>query len=206
MGLPGVVYETVKSLRQARAERCSALQNKLPLLHIYLLRLLIVIVLATFPVCGSGSQAIAPNVLVLQSYMFGVLVFGLTLVVNVVEELRNSRNKGAYNVDGVLEVMVGGLEKELEERLDGRFWGIGVSPSPPIRDNSDRSNIKIDANNFDGAKEEIAKISEVVEEQSNVRVEVDGSNADKRSTSTTTPRRKRVSSWLQRKILRKATT
>ena len=206
VGLPGVVYETVKSLRQARAERCSALQNKLPLLHIYLLRLLIVIVLATFPVCGSGSQAIAPNVLVLQSYMFGVLVFGLTLVVNVVEELRNSRNKGAYNVDGVLEVMVGGLEKELEERLDGRFWGIGVSPSPPIRDNSDRSNIKIDANNFDGAKEEIAKISEVVEEQSNVRVEVDGSNADKGSTSTTTPRRKRVSSWLQRKILRKATT
>ncbi len=46
-----------------------------------------------------------------------VLAFGLTLVVNVVEELRNFRNKnkGAYNVDGVLEVMVmvGGLEKEL---------------------------------------------------------------------------------------------
>ena len=202
VGLPSVVYETVRSLRQARAERCSALQNKLPLLHIYLLRLLIVIVLATFPVCGSGSQAIAPNVLVLQSYMFGVLAFGLTLVVNVVEELRNSRNKGAYNVDGVLEVMVGGLEKELEERLDGRFWGIGVSPSPPIRDISDRSNIKIDANNFDGAKEEIAKIS-VVEEQSNdVKVEVDGSDVDK--GSTTTHRRKRLTSWLQRKILRKA--
>lgn len=202
VGLPGVVYETVKSLRQARAERCSALQNKLPLLHIYLLRLLIVIVLATFPVCGSGSQAIAPNVLVLQSYMFGVLAFGLTLVVNVVEELRNSRNKGAYNVDGVLEVMVGGLEKELEERLDGRFWGIGVSPSPPVRDISDRSSIKIDSDNFDGAKEEIAKISEIVEEQSTVRVEVDGSVADKRST--TTQRRKRLASWLQRKILRKA--
>lgn len=202
VGLPGVVYETVKSLRQARAERCSALQNKLPLLHIYLLRLLIVIVLATFPVCGSGSQAIAPNVLVLQSYMFGVLAFGLTLVVNVVEELRNFRNKGAYNVDGVLEVMVGGLEKELEERLDGRFWGIGVSPSPPIRDISDRSNIKIDASNFDGAKEEIAKISEIVEEQSSGRVEVDGSVADK--GSTTTQRRKRLASWLQRKILRNA--
>jgi len=205
VGLPGVVYETVKSLRQARAERCSALQNKLPLLHIYLLRLLIVIVLATFPVCGSGSQAIAPNVLVLQSYMFGVLAFGLTLVVNVVEELRNSRNKGAYNVDGVLEVMVGGLEKELEERLDGRFWGIGVSPSPPVRDITDRSNgtvIKIDADNFDGVKKEIAKISEV-EEQSNFWAEADGSVvADK--GSKTTPRRKRVTSWLQRKILRKA--
>mmetsp|Transcript_19845 Transcript_19845/g.30243 ORF Transcript_19845/g.30243 Transcript_19845/m.30243 type:complete len:559 (+) Transcript_19845:52-1728(+) len=205
VGLPGVVYETVKSLRQARAERCSALQNKLPLLHIYLLRLLIVIVLATFPVCGSGSQAIATNILLLQSYMFGVLAFGLTLVVNVVEELRNSRNKGAYNVDGVLEVMVGGLEKELEERLDGRFWGIGVSPSPPVRDITDRSNgtvIKIDADNFDGVKKEIAKISEV-EEQSNFWAEADGSVAADKG-SKTTPRRKRVTSWLQRKILRKA--
>ena len=203
VGLPGVVYETVKSLRQARAERCSALQNKLPLLHIYLLRLLIVIVLATFPVCGSGSQAIAPNVLVLQSYMFGILAFGLTLVVNVVEELRDSRNKGAYNVDGVLEVMVGGLEKELEERLDGRFWGIGVSPSPPVRDITDRSNgtiIKIDADNFDGVKKEIAQISEVVEEQSNVLAEADALDADKGPRS----RRKRVTNWLQRKILRKA--
>ncbi len=201
VGLPGVVYDTVKSLRQARAERCSALQNKLPLLHIYLLRLLIVIVLATFPVCGSGSQAIAPNVLLLQSYMFGVLAFGLTLVVNVVEELRNSRNKGAYNVDGVLEVMVGGLEKELEERLDGRFWGIGVSPSPPVRDITDRSNgeiIKIDADNFDGVKKEIAKISEVEDEQSNVLVKAD-------SSVPASSRRKRVTNWLQRKVLRKAT-
>eukprot|EP00986_Skeletonema_menzelii_P002763 scaffold790_cov149-Skeletonema_menzelii.AAC.8 len=205
VGLPGVVYETVKSLRQARADRCSALQNKLPLLHIYLLRLLSVIVLATFPVCGSGSQAIAPNVLVLQSYMFGVLAFGLTLVVNVVEELRNSRNKGAYNVDGVLEVMVGGLEKELQERLNGKFWGIGVSPSPPkVRDITDHSNskvIKIDADNFDGAKKEIDNILEVVGEQNNVWAEPD-SSADK--GSKTTPRRKRVASWLQRKILRKA--
>jgi len=196
VGLPGVVYETVKSLRQARAERCAALQNKLPLLHIYLLRLLTVIVLATFPVCGSGSSAIAPNILVLQSYMFGVLAFGLTVVVNVVEELRNSRNKGAYNVDGVLEVMVGGLEKELEERLDGRFWGIGVSPSPPARDMTDRSNgeiIKIDTDNFDGVKKEIAKISEVEFEQSNILAKAESSVPAKAS------RRKRVTNWLQRK-------
>ena len=196
VGIPGNIYETVKSLRQARAERCSALQNKLPLLHIYLLRLLTVIVLATFPVCGSGSQAIAPNVLVLQSYMFGVLGFGLTLVVNVVEELRNSRNnKGAYNVDGVLEVMVGGLEKELNERLDGKFWGIGVSPSPPIKDVTDRSNgavVKIDTDNFDGVKEEIAKISEGV---------VDEKNADE-GLETRPQRRRRVASWLRRQISR----
>lgn len=133
VGLPGVVYETVKSLRQARANRCGALQRKLPALHVYCLRLLGVIVMSTFPVCGSGSQAIAPNVLVLQSYMFGLLAFTLTLVLNVVEELRNSRKMGAYNVDGILQVMVSGLEQELEERLEGRFWGVGVSPSLPAR-------------------------------------------------------------------------
>jgi len=132
VGLPGVVYETVKSLRQARANRCGALQRKLPALHIYCLRLLGVIVLSTFPVCGSGSQAIAPNVLVLQQYLFGILAFALTLVLNVVEELRNARKLGAYNVDGILEVMVGGLEQELQERLDGKVF-TRVSPSLPIR-------------------------------------------------------------------------
>lgn len=206
VGLPGVVYDTVKSLRQARADRCSALQNKLPSLHIYCLRLLGVIVLATFPVCGSGSQAIAPNVLVLQSYMFGILAFGLTLVVNVVEELRNSRNKGAYNVDGVLEVMVGGLEKELEERLDGRFWGIGVSPSPPVRDITDRFNapvVKIDAENFDGVKEEIARISEV-DDQSSSDVLGNTDATVVTESAKITSRRRRMGKWLKRKMPRKS--
>jgi hypothetical protein len=207
VGLPGVVYDTVKSLRQARADRCSALQNKLPSLHIYCLRLLGVIVLATFPVCGSGSQAIAPNVLVLQSYMFGILAFGLTLVVNVVEELRNSRNKGAYNVDGVLEVMVGGLEKELEERLDGRFWGIGVSPSPPVRDITVRFNapvVKIDAENFDGVKEEIARISEVDDHQSSSDVLGNTDATVVTESAKITSRRRRIGKWLKKKILRKS--
>ncbi|KAL3767629.1 hypothetical protein ACHAWO_011094 [Cyclotella atomus] len=133
VGVPGVMYENVKSLRQARAARCGALQRKLPNIHIVLLRLLGVIVLSTFPICGSGSQAIAPNVLVLQSYMFGILVFGLTLVINVVEELRNSRKMGAYNADGVLAVMVGGLEEELQERLSGKIW-TGVSPTLPVKE------------------------------------------------------------------------
>ena len=120
----------------------------------------------------------------------------MTLVVNVVEELRNSRNKGAYNVDGVLEVMVGGLEKELNERLDGKFWGIGVSPSPPIKDATDRSNgalVKIDTDNFDGVKEEIAKISD--------GVRVDEMNADV-GLETKPRRRRRVASWIRRQIYR----
>ena len=179
VGLPGVVYETVKSLRQARANRCGALQRKLPTLHVYCLRLLGVIVLTTFPVCGSGSQAIAPNVLVLQSYMFGILAFELTLVLNVVEELRNSRKMGAYNVDGILQVMVGGLEQELEERLEGKFWGVGVSPGLPAR-----------VGTVEGGGNYL-----LVDKENDIAV--DGSeNSDKPHSS-----RKRIKNWLQRKVL-----
>ncbi|KAL3779503.1 hypothetical protein ACHAW5_010632 [Stephanodiscus triporus] len=123
VGVPGPMYDTVLSLRRARSERCGALQSKLPDVHVHVLRLLGVIVLTTFPVCGSGSSAIAPNVLVLQSYMFGILAFGLTVVLGVVEELRDStrRSGGAYGVDGALGVMVSGLVEELDERMDGEY-------------------------------------------------------------------------------------
>jgi len=188
VGVPGVVYETVKSLRQARADRCGALQRKLPTLHIYCLRLLGVIVLASFPVCGSGSQAIAPNVLILQSYMFGVLVFGLTLVVNVVEELRNSRRRGAYNVDGVLRVMVGGLERELEERLDGRFWGVGVSPSLPLR--------VVDVNVFGDTGWKTSFEDDIDENREVMNSEESGSkNVDSR--------RRKLKEWFLKKVFRK---
>lgn len=190
VGVPGVMYNTVKSLRQARADRCGALQRKLPSLHIYFLRLLGVIVLVAFPVCGSGSQAIAPNVLVLQSYLFGVLVFALALVLNVVEELRNSRSRGAYNVDGVLRVMVGGLERELEERLDGKILGVGVSPSPPVRNFA----------NFDvGGQwmhDNSDKMPAAVITSTEVSVDADGSG-------DLLSRRSRVKGWIQRKVLRR---
>lgn len=178
VGLPGVVYDTVRSLRQARANRCGALQRKLPALHVYCLRLLGVIVLASFPVCGSGSQAIAPNVLVLQSYMFGVLAFALTLVLNVVEELRDSRKRGAYNVDGILEVMVGGLEQELEERLAGKFRGLGVSPSLPVRGTAGEETVQ------DGASSSAS----------------DDTIARNENNILPLSRRVKVKNWLRRKV------
>ncbi|KAL3807821.1 hypothetical protein ACHAXA_007980 [Cyclostephanos tholiformis] len=130
VGVPGPIYETVRSLRRARSERCGALQSKLPDVQMHVLRLLGVIVLSTFPICGSGSSAIAPNVLILQSYMFGILAFGLTTVLGVVEELRCSTRRpgGAYGVDGVLGVMVSGLVQELDERMVGEFLRGGIAP------------------------------------------------------------------------------
>mmetsp|Transcript_23475 Transcript_23475/g.52364 ORF Transcript_23475/g.52364 Transcript_23475/m.52364 type:complete len:485 (-) Transcript_23475:2-1456(-) len=181
VGLPGVAYDTVKDLRVARAGRCAALQRKLPALHVHCLRLLGVIVLVTFPVCGSGSQAIAPNVLVLQSYMFGVLAFGLMLVLNVVEELRNSRTKmGAYNVNTVLNVMVRGLEEELYDRLDGKIWS-GVSPGLPM------------------AAEELAENSR---EYPRIGTLEDADVTEQSSLS----KRQRMRLWLQRKVARPSTT
>jgi hypothetical protein len=137
VGLPGPIYDTVLSLRRARSERCGALQTKLPNVQMIVLRLLGLIVLITFPICGSGSSSIAPNVLVLQSVLFGILAFGLTTVLGVVDELRNSTNGGAYGVDGVLSVMVRGLKEELDDRLRGEQHGSSLltfaSPSPLSR-------------------------------------------------------------------------
>ena len=209
VGLPGVMYETVKSLRQARANRCGALQRKLPALHIYCLRLLGIIVLAVFPVCGSGSQAIAPNVLVLQSYMFGILAFALTLVLNVVEELRNSRKLGAYNVDGVLSVMVSGLEQELEERLEGKFCGVGVSPGLPARVGNDSGGVEWDAGDHGVWEEEyerFAVLKSEIDNNNNNNAKISAENVGESTTESdnlavSSSRGRRVKNWLRRNVL-----
>lgn len=58
VGVPSSVYETVRSLRQARAGRLGALQRKLPQVHMVLLWLLGLIELISFPLLGAGTQTI----------------------------------------------------------------------------------------------------------------------------------------------------
>jgi hypothetical protein len=58
VGVPSTVYETVRSLRQARAARLGALQRKLPPIHMLLLWILAAIELASFPLLGAGTQSI----------------------------------------------------------------------------------------------------------------------------------------------------
>ena len=55
VGVPSVIYETVKNLRQARGYRLGAMQRKFPFLGIGLLYLLASIELLAFPLLGSGS-------------------------------------------------------------------------------------------------------------------------------------------------------
>lgn len=117
VGVPSSIYDTVRSLRQARARRLGALQKKLPPAHLLLLWLLAVIELSSFPVLGAGTQTIGGyNILTIEGCLFGIMTFGIVLTLNVVGELYVGRG-GAYNVDSVLGVMVKGLDEELEERM-----------------------------------------------------------------------------------------
>ena len=117
VGVPSSIYDTVRSLRQARARRLGALQRKLPPAHLLLLWLLAVIELSSFPVLGAGTQSIGGyNILTIEGCLFGIITFGIVLTLNVVGELYTGSG-GAYNVDSVLRVMVKGLDEELEERM-----------------------------------------------------------------------------------------
>lgn len=132
VGVPSSVYETVRSLRQARAARLGALQRKLPKVHFVLLWILAVIELGSFPLLGAGTQTIGGyNILTVEGVLFGVMTFGIVMTMRVIGEL-NRPGGGAYNVDGVLGVMVRGLELELKERLaGGRREVANESPSLP---------------------------------------------------------------------------
>lgn len=138
VGEPSIVYQTVRSLRQARAYRLGALQRKLPPIHNVLLYSLAAIVLFTFPLLGAGSQTIGgPGILTVQSWYLSFIVFGITLVMGVIEELQRPGDKGAYNARTVLAVMLEGLQQDLKLRLAGQGPAQQQGPS-------------VDADGFDG--------------------------------------------------------
>jgi hypothetical protein len=88
VGVPSSVYETVRSLRQARAARLGALQRKLPKVHMILLWLLATIELVSFPLLGAGTQTLGGyNILSVEGYLFGIMTFGIVMTMNVIGEL-----------------------------------------------------------------------------------------------------------------------
>lgn len=119
VGVPSSVYETVRSLRQARAARLGALQRKLPKVHFVLLWILALIELVSFPLLGAGTQTLGGyNILTVEGLLFGIMTFGIVVTMRVIGELYRPGG-GAYNVDGVLNIMIKGLELELKERMAG---------------------------------------------------------------------------------------
>ena len=84
VGVPSSVYETVRSLRQARAGRLGALQRKLPQVHMVLLWVLGLIELLSFPLLGAGTQSIGGyNILTVEGVLFGVMTFGIVMTLRV---------------------------------------------------------------------------------------------------------------------------
>lgn len=130
VGEPSIVYQTVRSLRMARARRLGALQRKLPPIHRTLLWVLACIELCSFPLLGAGSQTIGgPELLQIQAWYLSFIVFGIVMVMGVIGELQMPSEVGAYNARTVLMLMVGGLEEELRERLDGSLTTSSFAPS-----------------------------------------------------------------------------
>jgi hypothetical protein len=84
VGVPSTVYETVRSLRQARAQRLGALQRKLPQIHMLLLWILGILELISFPLLGAGTQSIGGyNTLTIEGCLFGVMTTGIVLTLRV---------------------------------------------------------------------------------------------------------------------------
>ncbi len=75
--------------------------------------------LVSFPLLGAGTQTIGGyNILTIEGLLFALMTASIVLTLRVVMELWRPTG-GAYNVDGVLKVMVRGLERELEARQKG---------------------------------------------------------------------------------------
>jgi hypothetical protein len=118
VGEPSQIYQSIRSLRQARAQRLASLQMKLPEIQMTLLWILAAIALLVFPLLGAGSQTIGGfAILQVQSWYISFLVFGISLVMGIIYELRSPNQAGAYNAQMVLTVMISGLQEELQERL-----------------------------------------------------------------------------------------
>jgi hypothetical protein len=84
VGVPSTVYETVRSLRQARAQRLGALQRKLPQVHMLLLWILAAVELVSFPLLGAGTQSIGGyNILTIEGCLFGVMTAGIVMALRV---------------------------------------------------------------------------------------------------------------------------
>lgn len=131
VGVPSAVYETVRSLRQRRGDRLGAVQRKLPPVQIALLYVLGGLTMVSFLLLGPSSGGAAGEVRICRA-LFALLAAAIMMVMRVIHELWTPVG-GAYNVDGVLTVMIRGLEDELQQRLQGRTFSDTRLPPPPPR-------------------------------------------------------------------------
>ena len=119
VGQPGYIYSTIKSLRKARSIRLASLQRKMPEVNMYLLYVLGFTTWVTFPIVTAGASTIGGEALIhLYRKLLSLGVFGMGLVLGILNELKQPEVGSAYNVDySILGTMLDGLEKEVNGRL-----------------------------------------------------------------------------------------
>jgi hypothetical protein len=119
VGQPSYIYSTIKSLRKARSIRLASLQRKMPEVNMYLLYILGFTTWVTFPLVTAGSYTVGGEELIdLFRNQLSLGVFGMGLVLGIINELKQPEVGSAYNVDySILGTMLDGLEKEVNGRL-----------------------------------------------------------------------------------------
>ncbi|CAB9515450.1 expressed unknown protein [Seminavis robusta] len=198
VGEPSIVYQTVRSLRQARAYRLGALQKKLPSIHMTLLWSLAAIVLCSFPLLGAGAQTIGgTGILNVQAWYLSFIVFGICLIMGVVYELQMPGRNGAYNARAVLQVMVAGLEEELKLRLSGDF--VPNTAGPTLDINRPASSVSQAALLPLGTAQEVLQASEQASTIVDVTPASTGDTTTKDSETKSTEKKKgfrsKVKTW-----------
>ncbi|CAJ1404157.1 unnamed protein product [Effrenium voratum] len=128
VGVPSAVYETVRSLRQRRGDRLGAVQRKLPPVQMALLYVLGGFNLLSLLLLALQTPSLVENRLCRS--LFAAMAGALMMTMRVIHELWTPVG-GAYNVDGVLRVMIRGLEDELDQRLKGKTFSDTRLPPPP---------------------------------------------------------------------------
>ena len=109
VGVPSTVYETVRSLRQRRGDRLGAVQRKLPPVQMALLYVLAGLNLVSLLLLALRIPSEAEYRLCRG--LFAMMAGGLMMTMRVIHELWTPVG-GAYNVDGVLRVMIPGRRLE----------------------------------------------------------------------------------------------
>mmetsp|Transcript_67852 Transcript_67852/g.126775 ORF Transcript_67852/g.126775 Transcript_67852/m.126775 type:complete len:708 (+) Transcript_67852:87-2210(+) len=124
VGVPSVLYDTVRSLRQARGVRLAASQPKLPTEHFVLLCFLGGLELLVFPLLGAGISGYEPDaalpghVLSFQSVVFAFLVGAVVLTLQILRDMQRSPTGGLYDLKQTLDRLLEGFAGELKKRFN----------------------------------------------------------------------------------------
>ncbi|CAJ1443650.1 unnamed protein product [Effrenium voratum] len=123
VGLPSCICDSVRSIRQARAERLAAAQRRFPLGHQVILSAMAACAMAVFILLAAGlagfeaDSATKPgHLLTVLAPLFGLLMSAQVLTASVLTELSNCGGSDLFRAQDVVQQSLSGLLAELRQR------------------------------------------------------------------------------------------